>query len=73
MDGLCGREIRNAVIDAALQAAMRDAPHVSRQNLLDAIGRVKASRLSRDGDAVDHPLTPEEQQAVERAVNGQVA
>jgi len=70
-EGLCGREIRNAVIDAALQAALNDASHVSRQDLLDAIERVKASRIKREDDVVVHALTQEEQKAVGRALLGE--
>jgi AAA+ superfamily predicted ATPase len=70
IDGLCGREIRNAVIEAAVRAAINDAPRVTRGDLLDSVERVKASRIPLDGETVVHHLTEDEQRAVERSLGG---
>ena len=69
-DTLCGREIRSAVIEAALQAAMNDATRVGRGDLIESIGRVKASRIERDDDVVVHALSDEELKIVERHLPG---
>jgi AAA+ superfamily predicted ATPase len=70
VETLCGREIRNAVIEAALQAAMNDAPHVSRLDLIESIQRVKLSRIQREDEVVVHTLTEEEQEAFDRSLQG---
>ena len=46
VDDLCGRDIRNAIIDAALRAAtIKD--FIEQDDLLSAIERIKASRIKR--------------------------
>jgi SpoVK/Ycf46/Vps4 family AAA+-type ATPase len=67
---LCGREIRNAVVEAAFQAAMNGAPHVARQDLLDSIDRVKASRIRGKQYVSVRELTEEEQEIFDRAMQG---
>jgi AAA+ superfamily predicted ATPase len=68
IEGLCGREIRNAVVDAALQAASHKKSAVAQQDLLDAVSRVIKSRISREENSTVHELTGDEQAAVEAAV-----
>ena len=45
IDDLCGRDIKNAVIDAALRAARAQADSLSLEDLQNAAERVKGSRL----------------------------
>lgn len=68
IDGLCGREIRNSVVDAALQAAAHNQPSVTRQDFLDAVARVIKSRFVRTDDVTVYDLTKDEQDAVENAI-----
>jgi SpoVK/Ycf46/Vps4 family AAA+-type ATPase len=68
IDALCGREIRNAIVDAALQAAILEADHVTRKDIVEAIERVKASRIARSHDTVVHTLNDSEQFAVADAL-----
>jgi hypothetical protein len=56
------------VIDAALQAAIKGAPHVAHRDLLESVERVKASRINRDQEVVVHDLTDDEAQVVERSL-----
>jgi len=70
VDGLCGREIREAVVDAALQAASRNQPTVTRGDFLSAIDRVVKSRFTRTENVTVQELTVEEQEAVERVLKG---
>ena len=46
VEDVCGRDIRNAVIDAALETAMEQDDIVSTQRLKDAILRVKSRRVN---------------------------
>ncbi len=46
---LCGRDIKNAVIDAALRAARGNQPAVSHQDLTEAVDRVKSARIELGG------------------------
>jgi SpoVK/Ycf46/Vps4 family AAA+-type ATPase len=43
IDGLCGRDIKNAVIDAALRAARGNKERLAMDDLVQAVDRVKAS------------------------------
>jgi len=45
LDGLCGRDIKNAVIDAALRVARSRKNRIDMHDLVQAVGRVKSSRL----------------------------
>ncbi len=42
---LCGRDIKSAVIDAALRAARADAKSIGQNDLLNAVERVKSARI----------------------------
>jgi ATP-dependent 26S proteasome regulatory subunit len=48
-DDLCGRDIKNAVIDAALRAARSDQEAVTQNDFVRAIRRLKAARINSDG------------------------
>jgi len=47
IEGVCGRDIKNAVIDAALRAARKGANLIPQELLVEAIERVKSSRIGR--------------------------
>ncbi|HSR67695.1 MAG TPA: ATP-binding protein [Acidobacteriota bacterium] len=49
IDDLCGRDIKNAVIDTALRIARSGADRISMQDLTRAVERVKESRILPDG------------------------
>jgi SpoVK/Ycf46/Vps4 family AAA+-type ATPase len=45
IDDICGRDIKNAVIDAAVRAAVSGAGRVSLDDLVLAAGRIKSARV----------------------------
>ncbi len=45
LDGICGRDIKNAVIDAALRVARARQHEIGLQDLIQAVGRLKAARI----------------------------
>ena len=45
IEDVCGRDIKNAVIDAALRAARSRRPSLGQQDLVDALLRIKAARI----------------------------
>ena len=46
LDDICGRDIKNAVIDAAVRVAISDRRKVHRDDLVSAIERLKAARVT---------------------------
>lgn len=45
-DDICGRDIRNAVIDAAVRVARYRKDHVALRDLIEAVDRIKAARAA---------------------------
>ncbi len=45
LDDICGRDIKNAVIDAALRAARSQKNRVEQRDLVQAVQRIKAARI----------------------------
>ncbi len=45
LEDVCGRDIKNAIIDAALRAARAGQPVISLEDLESAIGRIKSARV----------------------------
>lgn len=68
IEPLCGREIRNAVVDAAVQAATAGRRSVARRDLHEAVERIVSGRFAGRTQAQVHELSPEEQRAVEAAL-----
>lgn len=52
IDDICGRDIKNAVIDAATRVQVEGRTQLELNDLLLAIRRIKKKRLSADGDAL---------------------
>jgi SpoVK/Ycf46/Vps4 family AAA+-type ATPase len=48
IDDVCGRDIKNAVIDAAIRAARHNQLFVGQQDLINAVERIKGARVSDD-------------------------
>jgi SpoVK/Ycf46/Vps4 family AAA+-type ATPase len=48
INDICGRDIKNAVIDAAIRAARHNQVFVAQQDLIDAVERIKVSRVRDD-------------------------
>ncbi len=50
LEGICGRDIKNAVIDAALRSARKGNRIITKADLEDAVVRLRDSRIKRDDD-----------------------
>ena len=61
LDDICGRDIKNAIIDASVRVAVVNQSMVTMEDLVSAIERIKASRISA---STPHPLTGEEVEQV---------
>lgn len=48
LEGICGRDIKNAVIDAALRSARKGSRKITQSDLVKAIERLRESRIQRD-------------------------
>ncbi|MEI7556798.1 ATP-binding protein [Candidatus Chlorohelix sp.] len=46
IEDVCGRDIKNAIIDAAIRAARHNRVFVGQQDLLNAVERIKVARIS---------------------------
>ena len=66
VDDICGRDIKNAVIDTAVRAARKKQDYIEEQELIDAINRIKSERTSTKG--IGKPLTEEEKTKVEEQI-----
>lgn len=62
IDEVCGRDIRNAIVDAALKVAMSNGKGICYQDFVDAVCIVKKRRVK--SDVTVHKLTEEEKRAV---------
>ncbi len=47
LEGICGRDIKNAVIDTALRAARKGESLILQSQLIEAVERVKSSRVGK--------------------------
>jgi SpoVK/Ycf46/Vps4 family AAA+-type ATPase len=65
-DDVCGRDIKNAVIDAAIRAARHDKLPIETQDFIAAIDRIKAARIKDEEEG--RPLTEEETKIVEKQI-----
>lgn len=66
IDEVCGRDIRNAIVDAAYTVAMNKGRAIGYQDLSDALHAVKKRRVKPN--ITVHKLTDEEKRAVGRAI-----
>ena len=62
IEDVCGRDIKNAVIDAAIRTARYNKECVEMQELIEAINRIKSARISASVNS--RKLTPEEEAKV---------
>ncbi|WP_199333980.1 MULTISPECIES: ATP-binding protein [Nostocaceae] len=59
VEDVCGRDIKNAVIDAAMRAARKGKKILELSDLLDSIERIKTARINDKSDS--EKLSPEEE------------
>lgn len=70
MEGLCGREIKNAVIDAALRVAMHGRDRITPSDLQESIKNILASKIRPLSEQTSHVLSAEDQNIVRAAIEG---
>lgn len=66
VEDVCGRDIKNAVIDAAMRVARKGKNIVELSDLLDSIERIKAARIKDEADS--EKLSPEEEAKITEKV-----
>jgi len=66
VEDVCGRDIKNAVIDAAMRVARKGKNIVELSNLLDSIERIKTARIKDEPDS--EKLSPEEEAKITEKV-----
>jgi ATP-dependent 26S proteasome regulatory subunit len=71
IEDVCGRDIKNAVIDAAMRAARQKREKVGLDDLLDSIEGIKAARINVARDFEE--LTPQEKERVQKKVKDAIA
>ncbi|MEB3282663.1 MAG: ATP-binding protein [Lyngbya sp.] len=62
IEDVCGRDIKNAVIDAAMRAARKSKENIGISEFLDSVDRIKKARVHVTSEP--RPLTPEEKEEV---------
>lgn len=73
-DGVCGRDMRNAIIDAAVRVARRGGAYIEQRDLLRSIEQIKAQRIQTQArQDQGRPLEPEEKTAVEAQLREELA
>ena len=71
IEDVCGRDIKNAVIDAAMRTARQERERVELDDLLKSIEAIKAARVNVTRDIEE--LTPEEKERVQQKVKDAIA
>jgi len=66
VDDVCGRDIKNAVIDAAMRVARKRKEQIDLSDLIKSIEHIKAARINVK--PASEKLTPEETEAVRQKV-----
>jgi ATP-dependent 26S proteasome regulatory subunit len=70
LDDVCGRDIKNAVIDAAVRAATSKQTKLTKSDFVEAIERLKAARVSK---AKVRQLTDAEAKHAKEAIRAELA
>lgn len=71
VEDVCGRDIKNAVIDAAMRAARQGKEEVALSELLESINSIKKARVNVTPES--RPLTPEEKEEAEKKIKEALA
>lgn len=69
IDDVCGRDIKNAVIDAALKAAYEKSYPIGIEELRDSINRIKNTRIKKKETRTElggEPLSEEEKEKIKK-------
>lgn len=71
VEDVCGRDIKNAVIDAAMRVARKGKSIVQFSDLLDSIERIKAARIKDEADSEE--LSPEEEVRISKEIQASLS
>jgi ATP-dependent 26S proteasome regulatory subunit len=71
VDDVCGRDIKNAVIDAAMRVARLRKNQIELTDLRKSIEGIKKSRINVDSESKS--LTPEENKQITEKVKAAIA
>lgn len=72
-DDICGRDIKNAVIDAAMRVARGGKEYIGLSDFIDSVERIKAARINVEPEVSREELSPEEKKEVEEKVKAAIA
>jgi len=72
IDDVCGRDIKNAVLDAAMRAARQSKESIELGDFIQSIERIKAARIKETSDSKQE-LTPPEKQEVKEKIKEHLA
>jgi SpoVK/Ycf46/Vps4 family AAA+-type ATPase len=68
IDDVCGRDIKNAVIDAAMRAARKGQIQLELTDFIKSIEGIKKSRINTSSDGSSEDLTPQEKNSIEEKI-----
>ncbi|KPQ39239.1 MAG: ATPases of the AAA+ class [Phormidium sp. OSCR] len=68
VDDVCGRDIKNAVIDAAMRAARKGKIKLELTDFIKSIEGIKKSRINTSFDGSSEDLTPQEKNSIEEKI-----
>ena len=68
VDDVCGRDIKNAVIDAAMRAARKGKIQLELTDFIKSIEGIKKSRINTSSDGSSEDLTPQEKNSIEEKI-----
>ena len=66
VEDVCGRDIKNTFIDAAMRVARQGKEYVELRDLLESVERIKAARINATPESEN--LSPEEEEEVQKKV-----
>lgn len=70
IDDICGRDIKNAVLDTAMRVARQGRESVELEDLVQSVERIKSARVEADSGK---ELTPQEKQDIKEKIKGHIA
>ncbi len=73
VDDVCGRDIKNAVIDAAMRAARKGKNQLELTDFINSIEAIKKARINVSSEDESRSLTPEEKKKIGEKVKAAIA
>jgi SpoVK/Ycf46/Vps4 family AAA+-type ATPase len=73
VDDVCGRDIKNAVIDAAMRAARQGKNQLELTDFISSIESIKKARINVSSEDDSRSLTPEEKKEIGKKVKAAIA